>query len=90
VADDTGAGAARMSCREVLDVLAEYLDHALSADRLTYFERHLAGCEPCRAYLATYRATRALGAAAGRVTMPAEMRRRLRAFLIEELTQAAR
>jgi hypothetical protein len=45
----------------------------------------LHGCEPCRAYLATYRKTRALGARAARVEMPDEMKTRLRQFLLARL-----
>src|SRR5439155_222922 len=48
----------------------------------------LAGCEPCRAYLATYRKTGMLGAIGGRVDMPAEMQARLRRFLSEQLRRA--
>jgi anti-sigma factor RsiW len=48
-------------------------------------ERHLADCGPCRAYLATYAKTRELGAQAQRVEMPAEMKTRLRRFLLDQL-----
>jgi len=51
-----------MTCHDVIDVLADYLDQALPPEVVADLERHLAGCEPCRAYLATYRRTRALGA----------------------------
>ncbi|MBI2206640.1 MAG: hypothetical protein HYU41_22625 [Candidatus Rokubacteria bacterium] len=42
-------------------------------------------CEPCQAYLATYRRAVELGAAGGRVEMPAEMKARLREFLLSTL-----
>ena len=74
-----------MICREVIDVLADYVDGVMSPELAAELERHLEGCEPCRAYLATYRKTRALGAAAGRVEMPAEMHARLRRFLADKL-----
>jgi anti-sigma factor (TIGR02949 family) len=70
-----------MTCRELIDVLADYLDGVLPSDLAAELERHLAECAPCRAYLATYRATRALGAEAARVEMPEEMRERLRRLL---------
>ena len=47
---------------------------------------HLAGCEPCQAYLNTYRRTRTLTAQDGRVEMPAEMRKRLSEFLLSQLS----
>jgi anti-sigma factor (TIGR02949 family) len=74
-----------MTCKDAIDLLGEFLEHALSPGDATRLEAHLAGCEPCRAYLATYRRTRELTAAEGRVEMPEEMKQRLRAFLLERL-----
>ena len=74
-----------ITCRELIDVIDDYLDGLLSAADVEALEQHLADCGPCRAYLATYRCTRALGAAAGRVEMPDEMRARLREFLRDRL-----
>ena len=74
-----------MTCHDVIDVLADYLDRALPPEIAADLERHLAGCEPCRAYLATYRRTRALGAQAARLEMPDEMKARLRQFLLERV-----
>jgi anti-sigma factor RsiW len=74
-----------MTCRELNDVLDEYLDDALAPELVRDLERHLEGCEPCRAYLATYRKSRQLGAAATRVDMPEEMKARLRRFLADTL-----
>ena len=74
-----------MTCHDVIDVLADYLDRALAPEDAAALERHLAGCEPCRAYLATYRRTRTLGAQAARLEMPDEMKTRLRQFLLERL-----
>jgi anti-sigma factor RsiW len=70
-----------MICRHVIAILDGYVDGELPADLAAEIDRHLAGCEPCRAFLATYRATRRLGAVAGRIEMPEEMQTRLRAFL---------
>ena len=74
-----------MICRDAIDVLADYLDGTMPPDLAAELERHLADCAPCRAYLATYRKTQALGAAAARVAMPEEMQERLRRFLIDRL-----
>ena len=74
-----------MICRDAIDVLADYLDGTMAPDLAAELERHLADCAPCRAYLATYRKTRALGMAAARVEMPEEMQERLRRFLIDRL-----
>jgi anti-sigma factor RsiW len=74
-----------MTCRDAITVLADYLESALEPDVLEGLEGHMNGCEPCRAYLATYRKTRALGARAARVEMPDEMKARLRQFLLARL-----
>ena len=75
-----------MTCREVIALLADYLEFALSPDRVAELERHLAGCEPCQAYLNTYRRTQTLTAETERADMPAEMKDRLRQFLIRALS----
>jgi anti-sigma factor RsiW len=74
-----------LTCHDVIDVLDDHLDGALAPEDAAALERHLAGCEPCRAYLATYRKTRALGAQAARLEMPDEMLTRLRRFLRERV-----
>ena len=74
-----------LTCRALIDVLDEYLDGRLEPGQVTALEHHLAECEACRAYLATYRKTRALGARAARVEMPDEMKARLRLLLSDRI-----
>lgn len=80
--------AARMTCQDVIGVLLEYLESTLDDEAVRILEAHLEGCEPCQAYLATYRHTISAAGEAQRVEMPAEMRRRLATFLAERLRQA--
>lgn len=47
-----------MNCRQVVELMTEYLDGALSAEDRARVEDHLNGCDGCRAYLAQLRATR--------------------------------
>jgi anti-sigma factor RsiW len=77
-----------MTCRDLIDILDEYLDGALPDDLRADLEGHLADCAPCRAYLSTYRKTREIGTAAASVEMPDEMRARLRRFLSDKLRGA--
>ena len=74
-----------MSCRDVIAILADFVDGVMPAALGVELQRHLQGCEPCRAYLATYRKARALGTVVGRIEMPAEMQARLRRFLGDTL-----
>jgi anti-sigma factor RsiW len=43
-----------ITCRELLDFLDSYLEGALPADRRAEFDRHLAVCAACRAYIRQY------------------------------------
>lgn len=49
-----------MTCREVVELMTDYLDGALPAAERARFEEHLSGCDGCRAYLAQLRTTRTL------------------------------
>jgi anti-sigma factor RsiW len=46
-----------MNCREFTEFLHEYLFGKLPAEELAEFEKHLAECPWCRAYLDSYRQT---------------------------------
>ena len=76
-----------MTCRDAIAVLGDFLANELGPKDRARLAFHLAGCRPCRAYLRTYRKTRQLANRAGAVEMPAEMKRRLRAFLVETMTR---
>lgn len=53
-----------ITCRELIDFLHLYLEDELPEDRHAEFDRHLAVCEACRAYLRQYGETIRLGKAA--------------------------
>lgn len=74
-----------MTCQELIAVIVEYLEAGLTPEDAAEFEAHLANCAPCRAYLATYRKTKAMAGAAGRLEMPEEMKDRLHEFLARRL-----
>ena len=76
-----------MTCRDAIEVLADFLDGTLPADVGAALGAHLKGCPPCRAYLRTYAKTGRLVGQAGRNEMPEELKKRLRAFLLEQLTR---
>jgi anti-sigma factor RsiW len=76
-----------MTCKDAIAVLADYLETELSPALVEELEKHLSDCEPCRAYLATYRKTKSLAADAGCVEMPEEMKTRLREFLLRRLRE---
>ena len=53
-----------ISCREVVEIVTDYLDGALAPDERERFEAHLAACPPCRVYVEQIRTTKRLAAAA--------------------------
>jgi anti-sigma factor RsiW len=79
------AGGPALTCRDVIALLLDYLEATLDDDTVAQFERHLADCAPCRAYLRTYDRSRKLASEVNRVEMPAELRDRLRELLLSRL-----
>ncbi|HET7437005.1 MAG TPA: zf-HC2 domain-containing protein [Thermoanaerobaculia bacterium] len=53
-----------ITCRELIDFIADYLDRALEPVQQLDFDRHIARCSSCRAYLASYETTIRLAKAA--------------------------
>jgi anti-sigma factor RsiW len=56
-----------VTCREVLNFLSAYLDGELPEEEGVAFERHIAACDSCIAYIQSYQQTIELsrGALAG-------------------------
>jgi len=44
-------------CQQIVELVTDYLEGALSRSERRRFEAHLAGCENCTEYLAQMRAT---------------------------------
>jgi len=55
-----------LSCQELVELVTDYLEGALSPADLRRFEEHIAGCGKCTEYLAQLRATID---AVGRITL---------------------
>ena len=49
-----------MPCRELVEVITDYLEDALSERDRLRFEEHLAECDACRDYVAQFEQTIAL------------------------------
>ena len=58
-----------MTCREVVELVTDYMDGALSWRRRRQFEKHLADCPDCTRFIeqmrVTIRTLRRLGSAGG-------------------------
>ncbi len=66
-------------CRQVVELVTDYLEGALSPAQQRRFEAHLAGCPHCTEYLAQMRATISLS---GMLT-PDDLTPQMRAEFIE-------
>jgi hypothetical protein len=66
-----------LTCRELVELVTDYLDDALpERDRLD-FERHLVWCSWCRDYVAQVRVTIELAGKGADVDPPSPLRERL-------------
>ena len=50
-------GLPEIPCRELVEIITDYLEDGLSPVDRTRFEAHLAECEACRLYLEQFRQT---------------------------------
>jgi anti-sigma factor RsiW len=70
-----------MTCRQVVELMTDYIEGLLSASDRARFEEHLAGCDGCTAYLAQLRVARRLvGRLADEPIPPALQRDLMEAF----------
>ena len=53
----TTAGAEQLSCQELVELVTDYFEGALSAEHRAEFERHIATCTGCHEYVEQMRAT---------------------------------
>ncbi len=66
-----------MTCRELIRLVTDYLEGALSESDGRRFETHLAGCEGCTAFLQQLRTTLRLVGRLGVESVPPAMERTL-------------
>ena len=59
-------------CREVAEILTEYLDGAMAADERIRLEQHLLICEGCTSYVEQFRETIRLTGRLAEEPIPAE------------------
>jgi anti-sigma factor RsiW len=70
-----------VTCASGVERLMDYLEGVLPSQTAHALEAHVAGCERCRAYLESYRATPRIFKEATTAALPAAVEQSLRAFL---------
>jgi anti-sigma factor RsiW len=73
-----------MTCRELVELLIDFLDNELPEERRRHIEQHLEFCPPCLTYLETYKVTIQLTRRLPDVPPPPELLVRLKAALCED------
>ncbi len=67
-----------LTCKEVVEIVSDYLEGALSAEDRARFDAHLRVCEGCTTYVEQMRETIRLTGMLTKEQMPVEQRERLR------------
>jgi anti-sigma factor RsiW len=73
-----------MTCRDLVELLIDYLDGDLPEERRRRIELHLQMCPPCLVYLETYQATIRLTKRLPCAPPPPQLLERLKAALCTE------
>jgi predicted anti-sigma-YlaC factor YlaD len=68
----SGANVEELSCREVVEILGDYLEGAMAPHDRVRLEEHLAGCDGCAAYLDQLRTTIRLSGRLSEEAVPPE------------------
>src|SRR5215510_7305150 len=66
-----------VECRQIAELLADYLDGVLPKRTVELIEWHIEGCGPCVAFVNTYRGTVNAARKLREVEIPAELKNRL-------------
>lgn len=73
-------------CRNVVDLLCDYLDRVLPSKVRKAFEEHIKDCPECLAFVNTYGKTREIyQATLSEAQIPQEFRTKLRSFLKDRI-----
>ena len=71
------SGPSSIECRQIADLLGDYLEGALPRETRELIEWHIEGCAPCIAFVNTYRGTIDAAKKLREVEIPHELKKRL-------------
>jgi predicted anti-sigma-YlaC factor YlaD len=69
--------ASAMECRQIAELLADYLDGTLPKQLAELIEWHIDGCQPCVAFVNTYRGTVHAAGRLPEINVPPDLKNRL-------------
>jgi anti-sigma factor RsiW len=70
-----------IECRQIAELLGDYLEGTLPRDTRELLEWHIEGCAPCVAFVNTYRGTIDAARKLREIEIPSELKKRLLAVL---------
>jgi anti-sigma factor RsiW len=73
-----------IECRQIAELLGDYLDGTLPSHTRQLIDFHIDGCPPCVAFVNTYRGTIAATRKLPDTPMPSELKKRLLKMLREQ------
>jgi anti-sigma factor RsiW len=71
----------RVVCESGVELLMDYLEGVLPAEVNAAIDAHVAGCERCAAFIASYQATPRVLRDATAITLPTDIETSLKTFL---------
>ncbi len=74
-------------CKQLLDLLSDYVDGDLESQLKEDIDSHLADCPPCHEFLAVFAKTVECMRELRMKEMPCEMRERLHSFVISRISK---
>ncbi len=72
-----GSEPTSLECRQIAELLGDYLDGSLEKRLTELLEWHIESCAPCVAFVNTYRGTVNAAAKLREVEVPSDLRQRL-------------
>jgi hypothetical protein len=78
---DGRASSSEIECRQIAELLGDYLEGSLPRATRDLIDFHIDGCPPCVAFLNTYRGTVNATRRLGDIPIPGELKQRLLAVL---------
>lgn len=76
-----------LTCRQMVDLLSDYVDGELTPKLQHQLEIHLEGCVTCAAFLQTFKQTQAQARSIVYEDMPTELRQRLHRYLRQQASE---
>ncbi len=76
-----------ISCKDVVDLIMDYIENSLEPEAVKDFDKHIDGCECCHGFINTYKRTISLTNQISREEIPDELYSRLSTLLKERKNQ---